>query len=367
MLERVSDPVVMPETIADGVYFNLSADDYHRDPALGSTDVGLLLKHPGDYWWQSWMNPQHEYQKTDFQEWGQAFHALIVEGESSFDARYFRGPSKDDHPGVLVKVDELKKWLSLRGYSVQGLKETLEKRVLSADPDAPVWSEIERKAEVQAEGRVVLDPRTYDQIVLSSGYITRNPRCAKAFANGYPEVSIFWTVGDMDVESVGTWKLRCKCRIDYLKYHALVDLKSIRHWRKMTEFEIAIFQSITNYGYDIQAAHYCNGRERMPELIRAGNVYGDVEVSWIKRFLELSGDPFRFVWIFYQAEGAPIAKRVDYIPQADYHFAAVSDINRALERYRRYMSVFGVSQWVDVSEPRILTNEDLRTRLAAIV
>jgi len=135
----------------------------------------------------------------------------------------------------------------------------------------------------------------------------------------------------------------------------------------MKEFDIAINDAISWQGYDVQAAHYCNGRERIPDLIKAGKVFGNVEKAWLARFLELSKEQYFFTWIFYQAEGAPISRGVDWHPKADYHLAAVADINRALERYRRYMSVFGITQWVDVSERRMLTNEDLKTRLAMLV
>lgn len=368
MLERKTEAGSIPETLPDGVYFNLPAEDYHRDPALGSGDISLLLKHPGDYWWASWMNPQQPpAEPTAPQQWGSAFHALIVEGEEAFDARYYRGPSQDDYPGVLVLADDLRKWLKLHGYAVSGNKSTLENRVLSADPVAPVWSEIERKAEVLAEGRTILDPRVFDKIVLASAYVTKHPKLARAFTNGYPEVSVFWTLGETYVESFGNWPVRCKARIDYLKFRGLVDLKSIRMRQKMKEFDVAINDAISWYGYDVQAAHYCQAREQIPEFIRTFKTFGEVESSWLKRYLELSAEPFIFSWVFYQADGAPLARRIDYNPKADYHFHAVADIERALERYRRYLSVFGVSQWVDVTEPRTLTSEDLRTRLAAIV
>ena len=368
MLERQQpEGSALPETIADGVYFNLDADDYHRDPALGSGDVGLLLKHPGDYWWASWMNPKRRRVETDYQAWGRAFHVLIVEGEETFDARYFRGPSKHDFPGVMVTMPDLRKWLQLHAFAVSGNKDTLEKRVLAADPTAPVWSEIERRAEVQASGRIVLDPQTYDEIVVSSAFITKNPSCAKAFTNGYPEVSVFYTVGEMYVDGHGNWPVRCKARFDYVKYRAVVDLKSIRPWNKMKEFDVAINDAISGYGYDVQAAHYCNARDRMADLIREGKVYGQVEQAWLHRFLELSREEYDFIWIFYQADGAPISRGVEFRKSDDYAIAAANDVSRALERYRRYMSVFGTLQWVDVQPRRRLTGEDLRTRLATIV
>jgi hypothetical protein len=251
-------------------------------------------------------------------------------------------------------MDDMKRWLHLRGFAVSGKKDELTKRVLNADPNAPVWDEIVRKAETLADGRIVLAPDVYDSVSISSKMITKNPSCAKAFTNGYPEVSVFWT----DEHGV-----RLKARMDYLRLRAVVDLKSFRSWRNVPKTQ-AIRDAIRNYNYDIQAAHYCDARQKIAGLIEAGSVKGEVHSAWLDRFVELADQPFRYVWIFYQAEGAPIALRRDYLPEAPYHERAQFEIRTALEAYRRNMNVFGTDIWVDVSEPEVMADEDMPTRMA---
>src|SRR5690242_14130853 len=42
---------------APGIVFGMPAEEYHRDPSLGSTDLKRLLRSPSDYWWESHLNP----------------------------------------------------------------------------------------------------------------------------------------------------------------------------------------------------------------------------------------------------------------------------------------------------------------------
>jgi hypothetical protein len=364
MLDQTTQPK-MPECFPDGVYFGLDESKYHADSALGSSDIRALLKHPSEYWHNSWMNPQREREETDYLAWGTAFHVLILQGMEAFLKRYYRGPSREDHEGLLETMADMKKWLQLRGFAQTGLKAELVKRVLNADPNAPVWDEIERKAQLLAGDRLVLKPKVFDQIIQASGYISNHPDLSKAFQNGYPEVSVFWTAGKVYVEDYGEWPLRLKARIDYLKYLSLTDLKSFRAWEG-EELDITLNKTIGYHGYYIQAAHYITARQRIPAFFREGKVFGDVSKAWVDRFLELSHQKFLWLWVFYQATGAPVTLGVYYDPEAPYFDVGLSDINRALERYRRYMSVFGTTQWVDVSAPRTLTMEDLPYRLASV-
>jgi hypothetical protein len=296
------------------------------------------------------MNPLHEPTTTKWKEWGSAFHVLICEGEAKFRDQYYRGPAKRDFKNLLVTGDDLKRWLSARGLAVSGTKDKLIERAQGAEGDKPlIWDVIEANAQVLAgESRVILPPDDFYNIALSSKMITKNPECSVAFANGYPEVTIVWT------DRYGT---RLKCRLDYLRYRAAVDLKSFRNWRQMSMLK-AIFNAIGNYRLDVQAAHYLEGRSRCADFIKQGKVFGDAPPgAWLDKLRD--APDWRFVWIFYSAEGAPIARRIEYEPLAAYHDVAMSEIHRALDSYRHYLEVFGTDIWVDVSEKYVLNNEDL--------
>lgn len=342
--------VPAPKEHADGIYFGLDKDEYHRDPALGSTDIKMLLKHPGDYWWQSWRNPSYEPKATNFLDWGNAFHSLILEGEEDFKDRYYRGPAKRDFPGLMVTMEDLRKFLRGVGKATTGTKEVLVQRVLDHEPAAPVWDKIVKDSVVLAEGRYILDHVDYDTVVLSSKMITKNPECSKAFVNGYPEVSIFW-------EQAG---VRCKARIDYLRLKANIDLKSIRNW-KSKSFRDACIDEIFASGYDIQAAHYLNARSQIPALIKAGRVFGDVSRAWLDRLADetAKASVLKHSWIFYQAEGAPIAIREDWGSHMRHFVDCQNAIVDALRIYTRHVEVFGDDIWVDVSPRQELTDGEV--------
>jgi hypothetical protein len=342
----------MPDTaelLPDGIYFDLDKDRYHNDPALGSTDIRALMVHPAVYWWQSSMNPLHVPSTTDFKDWGNAFHVLVCEGEGAFRDRYYRGPHRSDYRGqqLLVKVDDLKAWLKQKGKASTGDKPTLQKRIHETNPEVLIWDAIVERAEILAGARHLLPPGDFDNILLSSKMITKNDRCAAAFQNGQAEVSVFWT---------DRWGVRLKCRFDYMHPRAVVDLKSFRNWKQMSLMR-AMFNAIGTYRLDVQAAHYLEGRSRVADFIKAGRVFGSAPKLWLDKVA--AAEDWRFVWIFYNAEGAPVARRIEYEPLALYHDAAVTEINTALEAYRRYLAVFGTDIWVDVSDKHTLTNEDL--------
>jgi hypothetical protein len=339
-----------PDPLPDGLYFSLDKDRYHADTALGSGDIRALMVHPAVYWWQSYMNPMHQPSRTKWLDWGSAFHVLICEGEAAFVTRYYRGLVKESFPDLLVTQDDLREWLAKRGKAVSGSKAEQIKRVLGTDPDAPVWETLLEKHNILANGRHILPAEDFDSVMLSSKMITKNPECAKAFLNGYPEVSVFWT---------DRYGVRLKCRIDYLRFRAVVDLKSFRNRQQMRILR-AMFNAIGSYRLDIQAAHYLTGRAMIPEFIRAGKVFGENQPSgaWLDRLRDVQ-EPSRFVWIFYQAEGAPISRRIEYEPAALYHESALSDIGFALESYRHFREVFGEDIWVDVSEKHVMNTEDL--------
>jgi hypothetical protein len=334
---------------ADGVYFGLNSDEYHNDPALGSTDIRALLVHPGIYWWRSKMNPLWEPSETDWGTWGNAFHAFILEGEEVFKSRYYRGPSKKDFPDLLVTMEHLKAWLLKHGAAVSGKKDELIKRVVSIDVNAPIWDRIEEKFALLNEGKILLEPHDFDSITLSSKMITKNPHTARVFINGYPEVSIFWTVNDV----------RFKARIDYVRFRANADLKSFRNWRDMPMGQ-AIANAIGGNRLDVQAAHYLHSRDVMAEFMRAGTIFGEVSGAWVDRFNKENEQPVEMhSWVFFHADEAPISKRWNYWRQALYHDNAESDIRRAVEQYRRYREIYGEDIWPDTAEPHDMTTEDL--------
>lgn len=285
--------------IEDGVYFGLGEDEYHGDPALGSTDIRKLLRSAPDYWWSSPLNPLRPADDpTPARTFGRAVHKFVLEGKAAFDRIY----SPTDHPG--------------------NRKEGKAER-----------------AQIEAEGKLPIKRDDYNRILLSGQMIKANPHLAEAFANGFPEVSVFWTRKD------GT---RLKCRFDYLKVRAFSDLKSIRNSRGI-DFVEACRRAMAEYRYEIQAEHYTEGRFAMADLVRSGAVFGTHDADWLKR--ATASPEFASVFVFWQADDAPITWACSLSPGNPILEAGRRDIERAIERYKEFVARFGLNEpWV-LAEP----------------
>lgn len=145
-----------------GVYLGVSNEDYHSDPAIGSSSIKTLLKSPLEYWYQSWMNPvRPEKNVTQAMKFGTAYHTYMLEPE-----RFF--------------------------YTIKPGKTTTVEGCL-------------------AQGEM-------DAIEAMAAHIKRNAYHSALINKGYPEVSVFW----VDPET----GIPCKCRFDYWKPHWVTDLKT---------------------------------------------------------------------------------------------------------------------------------------------
>jgi len=283
---------------APGIYFGMSDTEYHDDPALGSTDIKTLLQSAPDYWWRSDMNPAKEPEKeTPSKIFGRAVHTCVLEGRSKFEAHY----APKDHNGS------------------------------TKDGKAEM-------AAIQAAGKVALKRDDFTRILAASAFIKANEFLSSAFEGGKPEVSVFW-------EENG---IRKKFRADYLKLNAIVDLKSIRN-SKGKDFVSACYDAIANYGYDISAAYYTNGRRQMAGLLRDGAVFGDHDPDWLKSVCE--NQSFAFVLVFWQAEGSPISHGIKISPNHPIFKYAEYWIGKGLAAFKSYQEEFGPdTAWV-LNEP----------------
>jgi hypothetical protein len=278
-----------------GVYFGLDADTYHRSPWLGSTDIRRVLRSAPDFWWHSWLNPMRpESETTPAQRFGHAVHLHVLEGPEAFLAAY----APTDYPGNIKA----------------GMRE---------------------REEIAAIGKEPLKREDFDRIQIAGSMIRMNPNLATAFSGGAPEVSVFWRDAD---------GIPLKIRLDYLKLRAITDLKSIRNMLEK-DFIEACRSRFANARYDIQADHYRAGRKAMKALVDAGAVFGECDRDWLARVAAV--DSFAFVFVFWQAEDAPITWSMQLSPGNPILDGARHSITTALGRYQTFMQRFGTDNaWV---------------------
>lgn len=335
-----------------GVYFGLAEAAYHADEALGSHDVIELATLAAEWQWNR-LGYGKERADTPSQRWGAAFHALILDGEDVFRARHPVMSVKDDYPDLLETVDDINRFIAEHGITVNigARKATKIAAIRQGGYSVPIWDEI--KAAAPAGEPITREQ--HDEIVRAAAFVTKHPQLGPAFEKGCPEVSVFWRRKD---------GIRCKARIDYLKLGSTVDLKSLRTWAQKT-LDRAISQSIANYRYDIQAAHYREARDQIRGFVERGMIHGECPrgMRWLERaslraWTDDTSDPdgWLWVWVFFKAEGAPVA--VGHIAARDVLEKGEAGRQVGFDAYRANCEKFGEDEVWIVDQPLTFINCD---------
>ena len=308
------DTTTTAKFIPIGIHFGLDEETYHRDSALGSSDIRNLRLSAPDFWWNSGMNPHRDEDENDdtpAKIRGRAMHKLVLEGEAGFDRLYMRIP----RPGADLSPSE-------KGAITKAANATAKAKNLTALP-----------------------AKDYDRIAIAAAMISKNPKLKTVFQNGASEVSVFWIRDGV----------RCKARFDYLKAGGIGDLKSITNMKKI-EFRRACREAIANWRYDIQAAHYLDGRAQMAKLFADGLVFGDHDDALLKKVV--AAKQFAFQFVFFQADKAPVTWSTILSPQNPMIEVAGNDVTMALENFKAFMAEFGPDNiWLLLDEPRELEIE----------
>jgi hypothetical protein len=323
-----------------GVYFGLSAESYHTDPSLGSSDIRRLLVSPSMYWWRSWMNPNRPPDNdTPAKLRGRAVHKLVLEGEAAFSGPggFAEEPSPAGHPGCLVTLDDLKARARELGQPTSGTKAELSARIRAKDPKAIVFSDILEtwKAMAARDNLEVLKPDMMEDVRRAAATITSNPHLLRAFSGGASEVSVFWQEDGVPL----------KARIDYLKKLTLVDLKGVANARERP-VDVAIRLAIAEYRLDIQAAHYLSAYQHLWQAAQDGAIYGDCPLpgAWPQ---QIAAPPdMSFTWIF-QCADAPVSKGRSLRADSPALNKATREVALAKRLYRENLNRFGTDCWVD--------------------
>lgn len=304
-----------------GVYFGMDEEEYHADQSIGSTPLKTLLDRPEDYWWRSQLNPLRPAPKedTDALIVGRAMHAYVLEGEDAFRDRYMQGPDNSDTS--LSSGD--------KGNRTKAAKKIAAEK-----------------------GLELIDFESYIRIRLIGTKIQEDEELAKIFRDGYSEVSIFWR----------NQGVPCKCRLDYLKVKGIGDLKSITNTMGKN-YERAVIDQFATLRYDMQAAHYLDGRNTwLPRFVASGQVFGDHDASWLKRVAAF--DKSEFMWVFASKTEAPSLDSFhigfnDAGEPDDMLLYARMKVEEALGNYRRCMDTYGTERaWMAPVKPRKLTMSD---------
>lgn len=292
-----------PKSLEVGIYFNLSNEDYHNDPAISCSNIKDLLISPLKYWDSSPLNPNREFRDTKAKTIGAALHCLLMEKEK-FDDDYI----------VLPKLE-----IDSDFYREESKKpDFLSNFELFKTKDAKTFKYFGSKTVIRQE--------EFEEINEAVNNLEAQGAAGSLFKDGYAEVSIFWKD-----EETG---LMCKCRPDYLTPNYIADYKSIANI-EMIERDLA------TYKYHFQAAYYLEGLNQLkksPPLLPK-----NITKNWWENLINTDHNNFIFA---FQGKESPYLVRLKALDQE------VLDIGRekfrlGLQIYKENIEKYGVNKWED--------------------
>ncbi len=186
-------------------------------------------------------------------------------------------------PGSLHDFGLDQKFLHLHGKKQTGVKADLIERAKEIEGCPRFFDDILADWYAAHPGHVSIDAEIKQEIEDAIVNMERDPVLssimqAGSLIDGAAELSAFFTI-----EGV-----RCKLRFDYAipamktRNKAIaVDLKSFTTFKGGNDEDAAI-RKVYDECYDLQAAHYLDGRKRARDLIAMGKVFGDAPIksSW---------------------------------------------------------------------------------------
>jgi hypothetical protein len=194
-----------------GIYQGISNEDYQKEPGLSASGLKRLSRSP-----RYFKKAPHKGSKS--MDLGTATHCALFEPER-FAAEYI-APDR--------KLNRAKK------------------------EDKAEWEAL------VASGKTVLTREEYDDALDMAETVRSHKLAGPLVVGGVAEQSVFWKQ-TVPLGNGDETKILCKCRPDYVKPMAegyvIIDLKTAEDARKLKWQRRAYWE----YGYHIQAAHYCNG------------------------------------------------------------------------------------------------------------
>ena len=387
--EEVEAALVMPVLEATpacpppGIHFGIPEEDYHAIPAYGKSHMVNFECSPTQFWAESWLNSDRKERDAEHYRVGKAYHAMILEGHEAYTSRFYPLPDPKDYPKALRSVDEIKQELLRQhqtpvakvdvpekpGTTRAAKKEDWVAQLMAYDRSALVWDDIVAKAEKIAAGRIMLSADDDRRIRIAAKLIAMDAQLAKAFTGGYPEVTLIW-----DDPRTG---VRCKCRVDYLKIKAVVDLKSFANSRDRS-VRNAILYAIASNHYALQPAVYLEGVDEVRKLVRyhgadAVHHHGfdpdkdltaeqqEANYQALQFALKWASNttPDRWLWVFQQKGDAPVTRGFWHPLGGTTHSVAQSVWRDSLRKFRVHAEVYGNGVWLDLAEIDDISDEEI--------
>jgi hypothetical protein len=334
--------------LRDGIHFDLDEDEYHADPALGSTDLKDISIDPVD--WQFDRLSKADREESDALVFGRALHCRLLEGRERFRDKHC--VVLDMPKDALATHQDMQRWLRKANRPTQGTRDELIWRIRQADPHAIITDVLEEQWRELNQGRQTLTREQLRRIETAVEWMQNDATLSAAmqdgaFAHGAPEVSIFHTYRGV----------RLKARFDYLLGHAIIDIKSFAPIFKIRP-STAITKAIVNFRYDLQCAAYVKAWHAARTLYDRGRVFGSKDQQELLKRVYANANPL-WIWVFVKTTSAPQG----YVRQLDFEQpvfrTAAQQVEDAINTYRSMRDQHGVDRvWPAQNKPTSLDTTD---------
>jgi hypothetical protein len=291
----------------------------------------------------------------------------MLEGEAAFSAGFTVEPDPAEYPDAARTVDQIKELLDLHcvEYPKRPTKPVLIDAAEEAGLSSKVWDLIKRPYDdAVASGVQGLTAAQHRAVRHMAELADNHKDIGPQLRGGISEVSVI-------CEDPRTGVLM-RNRFDSLHPDWILDLKSMSNWRGKNVGS-SVIKQITEFEYDLQRVYYERGRHALRDLVAAGEVYDwDPEE---KKAVKVAPSPllsaiaesekWLWVWLFYQVRDDKAGKSPIMVPR--WHapsgtvFDAASDaIDLALEKYTKFVEIFGLKEpWYHSEELVELDDGDL--------
>ena len=282
--------------LQEGIYFNLSADDYFALPYF-SRSLAQKVNFSGKEAEYYIKNPTKE---TPAMALGTAIHSMFLEPED-FAETYVKAPSLADYAEkkVIQTVEDLKPYLEAFGLKKSGKKEDLIdslREYLNPD-EVVIWDDIKQNFErkIFSENKKVLSDEDFRILTEMRETLNSYKELPTALENGRAEVTIVWKDRETGI--------MCKCRLDYVQPQAVIDIKSY----SVKDFNTPLLDQLRKKTifsfYNLQYAIYAEALATAIKAVNEGRaqIYGEEDQEFIKSFLKNSRKQFYILYVRTQA------------------------------------------------------------------
>lgn len=354
-----------------GVHLGMPHARYHEVPAIGSSDIDLLARDSHSWWFDSVFNPDRRQPKRRSPALllGDALHALMLEGDEAYAARFVVEPDSARSHWVRTR-DARRKLLREKGIEIpHGEFDPAKLNMLcrKAGIGHLVWdvayADFERAKDA---GQDVITTDQDRRLRHMAWLVGQHPDLGANLRSGLSEVSVFWRREDRP-------DVLLRARFDKLLPGACIDLKTFSNPRDRSPEE-ATFDAIAEHGYDLQAELYREAREKLAQFVREGRIFlwrttrephSGATMSEPARALAsdrealaqiVAVEPWRWIWIFYQirSDEAGSARAPVLVPWWTWPRGPLFDdargvIDRALDNYEARIAEFGLHKaWAEI-------------------